>query len=154
VVFEQLVWVVALVAVLIHIPTMWRRVRPHIEAQPELLAGYRRLIYWNAFWMSLPWLVMGVGVNIGGVPTFLNFLRHMIGGPFVWAFWVVLFTEFLLLGYWAIWRGGAETLSAHPGIATYRAHSVRWMKWFLGGMAVFAIVWNIGCLVLIERVLA
>jgi hypothetical protein len=150
VVIEQYVWVILVVGMLIGIPIHWRGVRPHIEAHPELLAGYRRLIYWRTFWLSLPWLVMGLGFIVGGVPSLAHFLRPMIGGPFVWAFWGVWFTEFLLLGYWSIWCGGAEALIAHPGVMGDGTDSVQRMKWFLGGLVVFCVVCDIGLLVLVE----
>jgi hypothetical protein len=143
----QHAWLLLLGGVLINVPLLWRRARPHIAAHPELEAGYRRLIRGSAFWMSLPWLVMGVGCVIGGVPSFLDYLFPLTGGPFVWAFWAVLYTEFLLLGYWAVWRGGAEALVRHPGFTNVRPHSVRRMKWYMASFAAFAVVWNTAILV-------
>ena len=140
-------WAVILAGMLLNIPFLWRRARPYIAAHPELVAGYRRLIRGFAFWICLPWLVMGVGCTIGGVPMFVQFFRPAVGGPFVWAFWVVMYAEFLLLGYWAVWGGGAEALVRHPGLIDFRTDSVRTMRWFLAGLSVFAVVWNTGFLI-------
>lgn len=139
-------WVFLLVAMLLNAPLLWRRARPHIAAHPELREGYRRLILWFTFWMSLPWLVMGFGCEVGGVPTVFHFLSPG-GGPFVWAFWVVVYAESLFLGYWAVFRGGAETLVRHPGVINFYASSVPRMKWHVGGLAVWVVVWNTGFLV-------
>jgi len=140
-------WLVMLAGVLVNVPILWRRARPHIAAHPELAAGYRGLIRGFAFWMSLPWLAMGVGCTIGGVPTFVEFIRPAAGRPFVWAFWAVVYAEFLLLGWWAVWRGGAEALVRHPGMIDFRTGSARTMRWFLASLSVFAVAWNTGLLV-------
>lgn len=140
-------WLALLAGVPLNVLAIRRRARLHIVAHPELAAGYRRLLRGFAFWMSLPWLVMGVGCTIGGVPTLFHFLRPVAGGPFVWAFWVVAYTEFLLLGWWAVRGGGAEALVRHPGLIVFRTGSVTRMRWFLAGLSVFAVAWNTGCLV-------
>ena len=142
-------WLFLVVGVLINVPILWCRSRPQIAARPDLEAGYRRLIRGSAFWMSLPWLVMGIGCTVGGVPTIWHFLRPAVGGPYVWAFWAVLDAEFLLLGYWAVWGGGAKALVRHPGVINFRTRSVRRMRRFLVGMAVLGVVWNTGFLVLL-----
>jgi hypothetical protein len=146
-ILAQYAWVVLLACTLLNIASLWRSVRPRVAAHPELAAGYRRLIRGLAFWLSLPWLVMGVGCTIGGVPSFRNFLKPAVGGAFVWAFWVVVIAEFLLLGYWAMWGGGAEALVRHPGLMNVNTESVRRMRWYLAGFSVFGVAWNTGFLI-------
>lgn len=148
-VLAQWAWLVFLAGVPLNVLAIRRRVRRHIVAHPELAEGYRRLLRGFAFWTSLPWLVMGAGCTVGGVPTVFHFLRPAAGGPFVWAFWVVVYAEFLLLGWWAVRCGGAEALVRHPGLVAFRTRSAARMRWFLAGLSVFAVAWNTGFLVLL-----
>ncbi len=140
-------WAFLLVCGLANIRFMRRHVRPYVSARPELAAGYHRLLRGLAFWMNLPWLVTGIGCTIGGVPTFLHFIFPVVGGPFVWAFWVVVYAEFLLLAFWAIWCGGAEDLVAHPGLINFHTSKVGRMRWFLASVAVFLVASNTGFLI-------
>ena len=146
-VIAQYGWLAMLAVVWVNVLLIRRRIRPHREAFPELEPGYRRLIRGFALWMSLPWLVMGIGCMIGEVPTCFHFLFPLVGGPFVWAFWVVCFAEFLILGYWALCRDGAETLVRHPGIVKYSIDSVREMRWMMVAGSAFGIIWNAGFLI-------
>src|SRR5689334_4197226 len=123
--FARYAWLVLLGVGLLNCLSLWRRARPHIERDPELKVGYRRLIYGITFWMNLPWMVMGVGCTVGGVPSIFEYFFPGRGDPFVWAFWVVLFAEFLLLGYWALWCGGAEAMVRHPGLLNFPITSAR-----------------------------
>jgi hypothetical protein len=143
---ERDAWLLFLGVVLLNVPILWHRSRPQIAAHPELEAGYRRLIRGLAFWMSLPWLVMGLGYMVGGVQTLRDFLRPAAGGPYVWALWAVVYAELVLLGYWAVWGGGAKALVRHPGVINIRTRSVRRMRRLLVGTAVFGIIWNTGFL--------
>jgi len=136
---ERYAWLIFLGGILLNVPILWRRSRPQIAAHPELEAGYRRLIRGLAFWGSLPWLVMGLGCLAGGVP-FWQFLRPAGGGPYVWRFWAVVYAEFVLLGYWAVWGGGAEALVRHPGVINIRTRSVRRMRGLLVGIAVLGVI--------------
>lgn len=144
---QQPAWLFFLALGLLNLVAIQRRLRPLCASIPELAAGYRRLLYGAVFWMCLPWLVMGVGSTVGGVPTIIHFLRPATGGPFAWAFVAVVYAEFLLLGWWAIWGGGAEALVRHPGVISFRTDSVVTMRRFLVGSVVFALVWNTGFLI-------
>lgn len=146
-VIAQYGWLAMLAIMWVNVVLIQRRIQPHREAFPELEPGYRRLIRGFAFWMSLPWLVMGIGCTIGGVPTIFHYLFPLTGGPFVWAFWIVCFAEYILLGYWAIRCYGAEMLVRHPGIIKYPIDSVREMRWLLTVGSIFGIIWNVGILI-------
>src|SRR5262245_4576008 len=128
VVFMRYGWVLLVAGMLLNIPFLWRRVRPHIAAHPELVGGYRLLLFGLATGLSLPWLVMGFGCVVGGVPTIFHFLSPASGGPFVWTFWVVVYAEFLLVGYWVVFGGGAEILVRYPGVMNFQFNSASRLK--------------------------
>jgi len=93
----------------------WWRAQPRIAENPALEAGYRRLIKAWLIWGNLPWLVMGAGIVFGGVPSTFHYFNPR-NGPFVIAFYVTVVVLWIATFYWMFFRGGAETLIAHPGL--------------------------------------
>ena len=65
----------------------------YIRARPELMDGYMRLVRDVLFWGNLPWRVMGVGIELGGVPGMFSYFRPRHGNPFVLA-WLALSSAF------------------------------------------------------------
>src|SRR5436190_21486249 len=70
--------------------TWWYRGRRKMAENPELRQGYRRLIRSWVIFQNLPWIVMGFGVLVGGVPSVFHYFSPRGGGPFVIAFWVTV----------------------------------------------------------------
>src|ERR1700720_2305634 len=68
----------------------WYRGRRKMAENPVLEQGYRRLIRSWLIYGNLPWLVMGAGVVVGGVPSVFRYFNPGGGGPFVIGFWVTL----------------------------------------------------------------
>lgn len=48
---------------------MKKKTKSHIEKDPTLKDGYQTIIKGFITWGNLPWLVMGIGILVGGVPT-------------------------------------------------------------------------------------
>jgi len=90
--------------------------RQQTRQRPELAAGYRRLIRGYVFWMNLPWIVMGVGLELGGLPSIWSYFRPRDGNPFVLAFFFVVFALWILGFWWLFFARGAEFLAEHPGV--------------------------------------
>ena len=68
-----------------------------------------------------PWLVMGLGVWVGGVPTLWHFFNPRRGNPWVLAWWGVVIGINLLLFLWIFFRDGAEYMEAHPAFQPRRS---------------------------------
>jgi hypothetical protein len=96
--------------------SLHKKSRPIIEARPELADGYRTLVRGMVFWGGLPWVVMGVGLELGGVPSPFSYFRPQDGNPFVLALIGVAVAEWLIGFDWIFRRGGAEFLFEHPGL--------------------------------------
>lgn len=111
-------WVLFILVTCINGAVWWHRGQPRIAADPTLAAGYRRLIRAWLIYENLPWLVMGAGILFGGVPSVFHYFNPR-NGPFVIAFYVTVFTLWIATGYWVLFRGGAETLIAHPGLLNF-----------------------------------
>jgi hypothetical protein len=93
----------------------WRRAQKQIEGNPQLEAGYRRLIRGWIIYGNLPWLVMGAGVTVGGVPTVVHFI-NLRNGPWVVAWFVTVVMLWALTIIWLFFRRGAEQLIEYPGM--------------------------------------
>jgi hypothetical protein len=72
-----------------------------------------------AFWTNVPWIVMGIGSTIGGVPTFFHFFRPKDGNPFVLAWWASVAAVFIIGSYWIFIGQGAAKLAEY-GVIRYR----------------------------------
>jgi hypothetical protein len=88
--------------------------RERIRQRPELAAGYQRLIWGYLFWGNLPWIIMGLGLELGGLPSIFSYFRPRDGNPFVLAFFIVVFAVWILGFWWLFFARGAEFLVEHP----------------------------------------
>jgi hypothetical protein len=92
------------------------RSRRYVRERPELAIGYQQLVHGVLFWANLPWLVMGVGIELGGLPSIFSYFRPRDGNPFVQAWFGVVIGLWLLGFWWLFPRRGAEFLVEHPGL--------------------------------------
>lgn len=120
-------WAVFIAVSFLNALIWWRRAQPVIAAHPERREGYRRLIAGFLFWGNLPWIVMGVGIEAGGVPTILHFFNPR-NGPFAIAWYCTIALLWILNLVWLFFLRGAETLVEHPGIFNFPTSNPRMIK--------------------------
>jgi hypothetical protein len=131
---------VALVAVMIANALIFRvRSCRYIAENPSLESGYRRLIWGFLIWGNIPWVIIGLGCELGGVPSVLHFVRPRDGNPFVLAFFASVVLIWVLGSYWLFARGGAETMIRHPGLLNAKLQSpalvkIMWCVFLAGGI--------------------
>ncbi len=113
-------WFVAVLVTVINGFIFRKRAQRHIEENPQLEAGYRDLLRGYLFWMNVPWIVMGIGCTIGGVPSVWHFFRPRDGNLYVMAWYASVFLLWMLGTFWLFFRGGAETLVRYPGMVEFR----------------------------------
>lgn len=90
-----------------------------IAAKPELASGYRRYVLAELAFYSLPWLVMGLSILVGGVDGIRDYLQPCVVNPFVVAFYVMAVAQFSALAAWVWFGGGVEFLVKYSeGVAT------------------------------------
>ena len=110
-----------------------RHVHQRPIPQPSLASAYPRAARtdrWLSaiyprylFWGNLPWIVMGVGLELGGLPSIWSYFRPRDGNPFVLAFFFVVFALWILGFWWLFFARGAEFLAEHPGVLRGFPHS-------------------------------
>ena len=93
----------------------WRRGGPWMARNPALREQYRRLIRGWLIWGNLPWLVMGVGILSGAVPSTVHYFNPR-NGAFVILFYGTVIAIWILKFNWVFFAGGAEKLIACPGL--------------------------------------
>jgi hypothetical protein len=93
----------------------WSRGKKEIANHPELEQGYRQLVRGWLIYGNLPWVVMGAGILLGGVPSVWQYLNPR-NGPFVIMWYVTVVALWVATVYWVFLRGGAEALVRHPGL--------------------------------------
>lgn len=112
-IFSRYFWAVAIVVTAINAAIMKRRSKRHIQEDPELAKGYDQLILGFFFLTNIPWVVMGFGCTVGGVPSVFHYFRPRDGDPFVIAWWISVFVLWLLTFYWVFLAKGAEKLAKY-----------------------------------------
>lgn len=111
--FSRYFWAIAIVITAINAAILKHRSKQHIQEEPELAKGYDQLILGFFFWTNIPWVVMGVGSTVGGVPSVFHYFRPRDGDPFVIAWWVSVFILWILSFYWIFLAKGAEKLAKY-----------------------------------------
>ena len=109
-------WAVALAFGAINALLLRFRFARLVCEKPEQARGYSLLFWGHLVAMNLPWVVMGIGCTVGGVPTLWFYFRPQDGNPWVLAWWGCTFLLWLLGTYWLFLARGAEMLIKHPDL--------------------------------------
>ena len=113
-------WLIMIAVTAINLVMFRKRAQKYIEEKPELKDGYETLFRGYLFWMNIPWVVMGIGCTLGGVPSVWHFFEPRDGNPYVLAWFASVFFLCAFGTFWLFFRGGAETLARHPGAVEFR----------------------------------
>jgi len=108
-------WLIAIVVTGINFLIFKKRSQKHILENPELAKGYASLFRGYLFWLNIPWVIMGLGCTIGGIPSVWHFFRPRDGNPYVLAWFGCVFALWIIGTFWLFFRKGAETLARYPG---------------------------------------
>jgi len=113
-------WVLFIVVTVANGAIWWWRGRAEILRDPSLADGYQTLIRGGLVFGNVPWLVMGAGVVVGGVPSVFHYFNPE-NGPWVVFWYITVVVLWILFAYWIYLRGGAETLLRYPGLLNIRS---------------------------------
>lgn len=94
----------------------WVRAQSHIRRNPDLKPGYIKLIRGFVVSMSMPWILMGIGMGTGQVTRLADYFYPQLGNQAVIAWWVSIWALLLFYSYWIWFRNGAEKLVKYPGL--------------------------------------
>ncbi len=116
-------WLIAIMVTGINGLIFRIKTRKYIEEDPRLEEGYAALFRGYIVWMNIPWVVMGVGCTVGGVPSFWHYFRPRDANPYVLAWFGSVLLLWVLGTFWLFVNNGAETLASHPGAMVFRCAS-------------------------------
>lgn len=68
---------------------------------------------------AAPWLVMGFGQVVGGVPSVWHFFRPMDGNPYVISWIASVFLLSVCYAYWVLFRGGATKVREYDLMSVF-----------------------------------
>jgi hypothetical protein len=119
----------SLLIIIANVAIMWSRSKPYIKENPSLQRGYNIIIRGFFIGMSLPIIIIGIGLRTGGVSQIKDYSHPGNGNIFVLAYWTSCWGLILLLNYWVWFRGGAKMLVDHPGLLNGNYHNPQTVKW-------------------------
>lgn len=131
-------WLVLIVVTVVNGVAAQRRIKPVVDHNPSLADGYQRLFRGYFVWANVPWVLMGIGIVFGGVPT----VHHYLLAFDLWMVrvWWVAFGGLLAAGTaWMLIGGGADALARHPGLP----HVPRWSAGKLKLFWIGVVLWNV-----------
>jgi hypothetical protein len=140
-------WVMFIAVTFANGAIWWRRSAKHRANNPQLSDGYRSVILGFVTWGNLPWVIMGAGILIGGVPSIFHFFDPRSGNAFVLAWFGSIIILWVLGTYWLFLRGGAELLASLPGLlqpplTSPQAVKALWLIAVAGGIAAFVAMFS------------
>jgi hypothetical protein len=112
-------WLIAIIINGVNAVIAWMRSQPFIQKNPELKAGYVKLILSIFLCLTIPWIVMGLGLKSGGVSNLADYFYPCCGNLFILAYWSSILGLIFVYNAWIWFAGGAEILIKHPGILRF-----------------------------------
>jgi len=144
-------WLLAIIMIFFNAYYLKLRSRPLVKVNPDLEEGFTKVFWGTIIFGGAPWLVMGVGMTIGGLATPFHFFRPRAGNPYVIAFHLTLILIWILAVIWIYFKDGADFWVKY--IVPLRGsspltRSVTGVKiWFalclLGGLVAMIMMWII-----------
>lgn len=148
-------WLIAIVATFANAIFYKYRSKEYVQNNPDLAEGYSKLFKGYLIWMNIPWVVMGIGCTVGGIPSVLHFFNPQAGNPYVLAWFGSVFFIWILSFYWIFFKGGAETLVKYPGAIQFHSPMTKskditnpnhiklfWCACLLGGIFGVYMMWT------------
>lgn len=117
--FLRHLWVMLVLGNTLGIALQWwwanRRLRQDPKAQARVAAMAKRSLIVTC----IPWVVMGIGATVGGIPSFFEFLRPRVGNIYVLAFYASIVAVWALTSWWLVFRDGATQVVACKGFFSF-----------------------------------
>jgi hypothetical protein len=127
-------WVIAIGITCINAYQLRSRAQKEIELNPDLADGYAQLVKGYLIFLNLPWLVMGLGIIVGGTRNVFDYLDPRGGNAYVMIFHVTVIVLWVLSVFWIYFAGGADFLVRHPGAMNIEVKSPLVLKLLFGLM--------------------
>jgi hypothetical protein len=109
--FEMLLrhfWVVFLAVTFAKYLAARQRIRAAADLSAEEKQSGETCAKWFAMFSAIPWVIMGWGMVVGGLPSMFSYMRPQDGNPYVviWVCTVLALT--MIFAGWVLFAGGAR----------------------------------------------
>jgi hypothetical protein len=144
---DKVFWVIAIGVTCVNAYLLRSRARKEIDRNPDLVEGYTQLVKSYLVFFNIPWLVMGLGIIVGGTRGVFDYFDPRSGNPYVIAFHLTGFVLWALTIFWVYIAGGAEFLVRYPGVMNVDIKSPLVLKLLIalmlaGGMVAEIAIWS------------
>lgn len=143
-IIDKTFWLIAIGVTFANAYIIRSRAREAIARNPDLKEGYEKIFRGYLIYLNIPWVVMGIGILVGGVSSVFDYFNPRAGNPFVLVFHLSIIILWLLSIIWVYFRGGAEFLVAHPGVVNIKSALVLkflFALMLLGGVIALIAMW-------------
>ena len=133
-------WVLLILITVLNAFILKTRSKKFMKDNPELEEGYDRLFKGYLIYMNIPWVIMGVGMLLGGVPSTFSYLTPArISNPFIIVFHATIVILWILSIWWLYFKDGAEFLVKYKGVFNRDFQSPMVIKVFFGIALIFGV---------------
>ena len=146
-IIDKTCWLIAIAVTCVNAYLLRSRAAAEVARNPDLKEGYDQLFKGYLICLNVPWLVMGIGLMVGGARSVFDYFDPRAGNPYVIAFHLTSLILWALLVFWIYLGGGAEFLVRYPGVMNVDIKSPLTLKLLLGlmlfgGMAAEIVMWS------------
>lgn len=145
-------WVLFIVVTVVNYLIIKARVQEHIDKNPDLKAGYDKILKAILIYGTIPWWIMAIGSLTGQTNSVYDYFHPRTLNLIVLILHLYMIVIWVLAVRWIYFRNGADLLVRHPGIFTIRGlgnsftPTLTLIKTFfalalLGGLVGMALMW-------------
>lgn len=131
---DKYVWLIFLVWAISSTFSVRSELKAFPENRPSLSVGDRLFFAGYFLFWGLPWIVMGVGILIGGAPGMITYLKCG-RNVYVISFVATCLSLFWSVGIWIVLMGGADYLSRYKIIDVKSPRKLK-LQYAIGLLAV------------------
>ena len=113
---DKYFWIIIIAVIGINLLIFRTRARAYLDDKPEIKKKANN-IFWNVFiFMSLPFLIQGIGLLTGNIDSIFDYLKPGNTNTFIILWYVSIILMWIKGTFWIFNRNGAEFLSEHPEV--------------------------------------
>lgn len=113
-------WVMFIAVTIVNYFIFKSRTQEHIDKNPDLKAGYDKILRTILIYGTIPWVIIALGNLTGLTNTVFDYFRPRTLNPFVLAFHLYIIVIWILTVRWIYFKNGADFLVRYPGFVHIR----------------------------------
>jgi hypothetical protein len=119
-IISRYAWVLFIGVTVVNYFIIKSRVQVHIDKNPDLKAGYDKILKAILIYGTIPWFIMAIGSLTGRTNSVYDYFHPGTLNPFVLILHFYIIVLWILAVRWIYFKHGADILVRHPGVFTIR----------------------------------